>query len=124
MDLDEEELKATRSLNLIEEVKECAKNTTKEDIIDVVEKLGIEKEKTADEMFEELGYEKNEKNTSLLYIKYGASPSYGVIISFNFLKKRVCANTFDEVAEWNDAYDINMQELKAINQKCKEKGWI
>ena len=79
-------------------------------------------EKSADEMFEELGYEKDEKNTR--YIKYDTSPSSGIIISFNFFKKRVCANTFDEVAEWNDAYDIDMQELKAIYKYCKEKGWI
>ena len=45
-DLDEEEIEATKRLNLVEKVKECAKNTTREDIIEVVEKLGIGKDKS------------------------------------------------------------------------------
>ena len=45
-DLDNKETEAIKILNLVEEVEECAKNTTREDIIEVVEKLGIEKDKS------------------------------------------------------------------------------
>ena len=53
-DLDNEEIEATKILNLIDSAKKCAENTSSKDIIEVIEKLGIEKEKSADEMFEEL----------------------------------------------------------------------
>ncbi len=61
-DLDNEELKATREIKAIN-------------------KIIAPEEKSADEMFEELGYEKDEKHTR--YIKYDTSPSSGIKIRFN-----------------------------------------
>lgn len=111
-DLDNEEIEATKMLNLIDEIKECAKNTTREDIIEVVERLGIEKEKSADELFEELGYNK------IYYTLYNG-------IKQLFYKKATIEITFYNdktfgVADLGGYYTLDMQELKAINKKCKE----
>lgn len=78
----------------------------------------------ADEMFEKLGYEKSvDKDDSerfSTYIKYSKDGSYGSTISFDHWDKRICADTFDEDYEWNEAYYFTMQELQAINEKVKE----
>ena len=62
------------------------------------------KEKTADEMFEELGYEKTEHKNCIRY----RNEDYEII--------------FWRINEFKvEVYDsINMQELKAINEKVKE----
>lgn len=100
MDLDKEELEATKKLN----------------------------EKTADDMLEKLGYEKQvDKDDSerfSTYIKYGKNPSNGSTISFDCWYERICADTFNEDFEWNEAYYFTMQELQAIYKKCKELGWL
>lgn len=68
------------------------------------------KKMTANEMFEKLGYE-----------KYGdyeyRQGSYSII--FEYDRKQVIAT--------DGGYDrmpIDMKELQAINQKCKELGWL
>ena len=78
----------------------------------------IMKEKTADEMFEELGYEiiKNNK-TTLNYEKEGLH-LYKEIV-FELLNKSVTVGYGT-----GECCDISMQELQAINKKCQEKGWI
>lgn len=87
MDLDEEELKATKKLN----------------------------EKSADEMFEEMGY-----------IKY----IYGDVIEYkNCTDDTIIGfdNEYKEiyVSQYNTKYQVcTIEELKAINKKCKELGWI
>ena len=73
------------------------------------------KEKTADEMFEELGYEKesdyyyhsNEMAIKKKHIKFYKNVKEVIVES------KLCFS-----------YEINMQELQAINKKCKELGWI
>lgn len=97
-DLDDEELKATRILN------------------------GVDK--TADEMFEELGYEK------IVEHKY-KQPDFDEITELILYRDDV---TLLEIEFWNDktiskscGFDmsyITMQELQAINKKCQELGWI
>ena len=71
------------------------------------------KEKTADEMFEELGYEKVRDDER--FITYRKS-DYIVIDK----------ETKDFIKNFDFAYwkAINMQELQAINKKVEELGWI
>ena len=86
------------------------------------------KEKTADEMFEELGYVKEEqKNEYATYIWYyqknGANEEFGIEFAKSKFEEEgeiycVC------YSEREEAIYINMQELQAINKKCQELGWI
>lgn len=90
-DLDNDELIATRRLNGLED----------------------NLYKSADEMFEELGYKEEVKYREKVYEKDDK------IITFNLEKKNIICNNF------YDGYEsINMQELQAINAKVKELGWI
>lgn len=75
-----------------------------------------EKEKTADELFEELGYEKIDDEDEL--IEY-MSPGYKYNCDSKFIR-------FDK-NEWlvtafysNEKAYVDMKELQAINKKCKE----
>ncbi len=78
--------------------------------------------KTADEMFEELEYEKIKDDER--YIIYEKGVLIGIRIIFSKITKTVCCILIDEDYEWNDALDIDMQKLKVINKKCQELGWI
>ena len=71
------------------------------------------KEKTADEMFEELGYSKIYDNEDILEL-YDKK---------NFNKKIVFYKNWKEVAKLY-TFEISMQELQAINKKCKELNWL
>ena len=79
------------------------------------------KEKTADELFERLGYEKLENEQHIIFEK-GVSTRNRII--FARFKKTVSCIFIDEDYEWNDGIDITMQELQAINKKVEELGWI
>lgn len=71
----------------------------------------------ADEMFEELGYEiENEDEICRIY----KIAKFGNILMFVFYK-----NATDERYRLK-VYEkyLSMQELQAINLKCKELGWI
>ena len=70
----------------------------------------------ADKLFEELGYEKEEHYTDVIY--YTSNILDTIYFAFNKNTKKVC------FIENNEAGDISMQELKAIDLKCKELGWI
>lgn len=83
MDLDKEELKATRNM---------------QNSVDSADK-------TADEMFEELGYEET-------YHNFYSSELYDTTINFKTIYKELYING-----------NLGMQELKAINKKVKELGW-
>ena len=74
------------------------------------------KEKTADELFKELGYEKTRNNKDFeLYKKNDYN-----IIDFERDDKR-----FYKSAIYDTTSDgITMEELQAINKKCQELGWI
>lgn len=97
-DLDEEEYIATRRLN------------------------GLDK--TADEMFEEIGYKKIVEH-EFTELEYGEETEL-------ILYKDEIKGT--EIEFWNDKtisktiqYDVSyitMPELQAINKKCQELGWI
>lgn len=72
----------------------------------------------ADRMFEELGYEKIiENNIEILYKK--ERRLWDKEISFDLVEKHMRAEMSVGYSE-----PITMQELQAINKKCKELGWI
>lgn len=70
----------------------------------------------ADKLFEELGYEKEEYNPNVIY--YTSNILDTIYFAFNKNTKKVC------FIENNEAGDISMEELKAIQMKCDELGWI
>ena len=77
------------------------------------------KEKTADEMFENLGYEKD-IGVSYGLIRYNKEDKQ--YIRFIIEEKCVEANTVRK--NRIDVLNLNMQELQAINKKVEELGWI
>lgn len=74
------------------------------------------KEKTADELFEALGYIKIRDDER--FIKYRKSHDNDYIV--------IDKETKDFIKNFDFAYwkAINMQELQAINKKVEELGWI
>lgn len=75
------------------------------------------KEKTADEMFEELGYKKFNKKHDFENIKYYKDDDN--ILYFDEKDKSFYkSGEYDEMCD-----DITMQELQAINKKVEELGW-
>lgn len=72
--------------------------------------------KTADELFEALGY--IEIRDDERFIKYRKSHDNDYIV--------IDKETKDFIKNFDFAYwkAINMQELQAINKKCQELGWI
>lgn len=72
------------------------------------------KEKTADKMFEELGYVKS-LTKQVAYLKNNNTE----FILFINDKKGVCIHK-----EGTEYPAFTMQELQAINKKCKELKWI
>ena len=71
-----------------------------------------------DKMFEELGYENIPKQPNRLYdIKYYKDDDN--VYYFYFDRKSISKS-----GEYDSMCDgITMQELQAINEKCKELGW-
>ena len=70
----------------------------------------------ADKMFEELGYKK--KNLDIVFSRFWEEwENEDLAKTFSF-------NTVYEALDITDenAYGITMQELRAINEKCKESG--
>lgn len=70
------------------------------------------KEKTADEMFEELGLKKIRNDNEAIIYDY--SDNFGKLVEFSIKIKCIRADFF-----WFD-----MDVLKAINKKCEELGWL
>lgn len=65
-------------------------------------------EKSADQMFEELGYKKRENETWIVYISETKD------IDFYIYGKTI------EIENGHESKPISIQELKAINKKCLE----
>lgn len=74
------------------------------------------KEKTADEMFEELGYKKVRDDER--FIKYRKQHDNDYIV--------IDKETKDFIKNFDFTYwkAVNMQELQAINKKVEELGWM
>ena len=71
----------------------------------------------ADDMFKELGYElidEFDKDYDDNYIRYTKNK---MCILFKLENHKVCKMG-------NNRNYLNMQELHAINEKCKELGWL
>ncbi len=100
-----------------------------EEIVDEIIKFGISeylkkrnlvvdlnKEKTADELFEELGYKKVRDDER--FIKYRKPHDNDYIV--------IDKATKDFIKNFDFEYwkAVNTQELQAINKKCQELGWI
>jgi hypothetical protein len=72
---------------------------------------------SAKEMFEKLGYKYIENDRGIVYSK--SNNDSKLFIAFNKESKSVFKDDINFVS-----YDIDMQELKAINQQVKELGWL
>lgn len=67
----------------------------------------------ADDMFEKLGYKKTERTYTIDYYKFEKR------ITFEKTYKEIVVCDFYRVRD-----SITIQELQAINQKCKELEWL
>lgn len=74
----------------------------------------------ADEMFEKLGYKKKGKGCYIEYVKKEKSVDEEYVISF--VMKTVMATLYKGLLRKPLALEV--PELQAINQKCKELGWL
>ena len=77
----------------------------------------------ADEMFEKLGYMKSDMLKFINVEKWGEkfyNKNNLVEISFDFEDKEIAAYC----EETSEAVYFHMEELQAINEKCKELGWL
>ena len=70
----------------------------------------------ADKMLKELGYEKQEE--SIFGLVYRNKNNYAEI-TFDLYDETICASINDDESVY-----LSMEELQAINQKCKELGWL
>ena len=87
----------------------------------------------ADEMFEELGYRVSEEVSEQID-KYGCGIQFKKemavttrYIEFYYYHKQICIyedQYIDDKVIRHDSCLLNVQELQAINQKCKELGWL
>lgn len=95
-----------------------------DDIVSTIEETFEDEEfNSAEEMFEKLDY-KLIKNIPLIYKRNDGG--YITMLTFIEVFKRII---IEEYEEYNDnqpqgATAIYMDTLKAINQQCKELGWI
>lgn len=80
--------------------------------------------KNAKEMFEELGYiEHNENEFDLTYFKTIINNQfYTSPITINF--RKMCDETIEKYDYEGNSVPINLLELQAINQQCKELRWL
>lgn len=73
---------------------------------------------TAKEMFEELGYQRNEEKEKIIYLIETKGSFYYQEIIFNLVQKVIVIDgNFLEAA-------IESDLLKAINKQAEELGWI
>lgn len=73
----------------------------------------------ADEMFEELGYERNKSKEFIIYSKKE--------MEYNKTKKReICLgfNCIDKCLMVKNKQLFSLEELQAINKKVEELGWL
>lgn len=84
-------------------------------------------EKTADELFEELGYEKLETDKFTFYdLKYNDKyqKSRHIRIDLESQNIQCLLSWYDGDKNYHDgSLLIRLKELKAINKFCEEKGW-
>ena len=76
------------------------------------------KDKTADEMFEELGYEKYISSRHQGYYQYDEQSNTMCILFIS--DKKAVAIRYDK----SNVPAVTMDELQAINKKCQELRWV
>ena len=87
---------------------------------DVIESRDLEEDLTANEMFEKLGYKRNESFTFKAVVDEYINEEDGDLFEINFwLEHKEISKKYNE-----STGNITMQELKAINKKVKELGWV
>ena len=69
----------------------------------------------ADEMFKKLRYEKTENNGEIRYKEENTTLGETFRFEILFVKALKVVGA---------KHLLNMQELQAINEKCKEMGWL
>lgn len=74
---------------------------------------------SAKEMFEKLGYKQDKQKNYIVYYSL-LKLSREKQIEFNFDYKTIEKRRVPDL----HCSTINMQELQAINQQCKELGWF
>lgn len=74
--------------------------------------------KTADEIFEELGYKILFKDKDIIQYEFEG------VYTDNEIKFDLKGKTILKEYSTGESQEITIQELQAINQKCKELGWI
>lgn len=79
--------------------------------------------KTAKEMFEELGYEL--KKNSLWFLSYEKETTYDGIDVITFIYKDKCIQNYNifPVDRHLTTKDVTLEELQAINKQIEELGW-
>lgn len=77
--------------------------------------------KTAREMFKKLGYEKQVYDDFIVYVKGNYIMFH--IIEFH-LKNKIVQSHREDCEIGNVIKSLTVDELKAINQQCKELGWL
>ena len=75
---------------------------------------------TAKEMFEALGYELIQDDMNWLIYVINKGKWFQLDIAFSKYDKKVHLNTQEAV----HGHTFDIQELKAINQQCKDLGWL
>ena len=75
----------------------------------------------ADKMFEELGYKKEEEQNIIYTQKFPNGEKW-----ICFEKNSIAKSFFGVFEQAGDRMPLifDMQELQAINEKCKELGWL
>ncbi len=74
------------------------------------------KEKTADKLFEKLGYEKHSSKSDERFDLYSSDNEHLIRIVFNLRTKRIAIHCYNKA--------LDMRELQAINKKIEELGWL
>ena len=82
--------------------------------------MELEKSK-ADGMFKELGYKMKQKGQYIEYVKVDNSVKEEYVISF--MMKTVMATLYVN-GYLKKPLALEIRELQAINEKCKELGWL
>ena len=75
-------------------------------------------EKSADELFKELGYEKNKYYSTEYSEKYKKDDDNVYYFEMKY-KEIIKSGEYDGMCG-----AITMQELQALNKKCEELGWL
>ena len=78
----------------------------------------------ADKIFEELGYHVTELTEAIIYTRRSEKKAYIRRSICFYLKEYTVGACYDDGWDEFPKADISMQELKAINKKCEELGWI